>query len=99
MKTKNQTRILKTLPLWWYFFSNSSSIFRMVIAHLQGRSAISKKTMIRFVIGLAYVFLFFDLIPDFIPVIGWLDDIAVMTWVLSALRNDVLQFKQAEHAG
>ncbi len=34
---------------------------------------------------LAYLALPFDLVPDFIPVLGYLDDVIVMAWVLRSV--------------
>jgi uncharacterized membrane protein YkvA (DUF1232 family) len=35
----------------------------------------------------------FDLIPDFIPVIGYLDDAAILSFVLRAIRKDVRKYE------
>jgi len=36
----------------------------------------------------------FDLIGDFIPGIGYIDDITIMLWVLKSVEEDVLRFKE-----
>lgn len=36
----------------------------------------------------------FDLIGDFIPGIGYLDDITIILWVLKSVEEDVLRFKE-----
>ena len=45
---------------------------------------------------LAYVLCPIDLIPDFIPVIGYLDDAAVLTACLSLTRFDVEEYKRSK---
>lgn len=37
-----------------------------------------------------------DLIPDFIPLAGFIDDISVITFVINALKNDLTKFKEWE---
>lgn len=36
----------------------------------------------------------FDLIGDFIPGIGYIDDITIILWVLKSVEEDVLRFKE-----
>lgn len=42
--------------------------------------------------GLLYVVLPIDVLADFIPVLGWLDDAAVIAFVLTAEQNDVKEY-------
>ena len=37
-----------------------------------------------------------DLIPDFIPVAGFLDDAAILSWVASAAHDDLERFRTWE---
>lgn len=43
-------------------------------------------TIIALTFGILYVIMPYDLIPNFIPVIGWIDDIAVIALVIYYLR-------------
>lgn len=45
------------------------------------------------VFALLYVFNPFDLMPDVLPVIGQLDDVAVMTACLMLVERDLLKYK------
>jgi uncharacterized membrane protein YkvA (DUF1232 family) len=45
------------------------------------------------VFALLYVFNPFDLIPDVLPVIGQLDDVAVMSASLMLVEQDLLKYK------
>lgn len=51
------------------------------------------------VFALLYVFNPFDLIPDVLPVIGQLDDVAVMAACLSLIEQDLLKYKIWKDSG
>ena len=42
--------------------------------------------------GLLYFILPADLIPDFIPVIGYLDDLAVLTTIMNSLKKEISDY-------
>lgn len=44
--------------------------------------------------ALAYIINPFDVIPDFIPVIGYLDDAAVLTLCLKMVKKDIEKYKE-----
>jgi len=43
--------------------------------------------------GLLYFILPTDLIPDFIPVIGYLDDLAVLTTLMNSLDKEIREYR------
>ena len=43
--------------------------------------------------GLLYFILPADLIPDFIPVIGYLDDLAVLTTIMNSLQKEISDYR------
>jgi curved DNA-binding protein CbpA len=43
--------------------------------------------------GLLYFILPMDLIPDFIPVIGYLDDLAVLTTIMNSLNKEIREYR------
>jgi uncharacterized membrane protein YkvA (DUF1232 family) len=53
--------------------------------------AVSRRVKLRAVIGLVLIFAYvispLDLIPDFIPLAGWLDDLIVVPLGLAVLRK------------
>ena len=54
------------------------------------------KSLVLVVAGLLYFLAPVDAIPDFIPVLGFLDDAAVIAYVLRALQADVRAFEEWE---
>jgi uncharacterized membrane protein YkvA (DUF1232 family) len=44
------------------------------------------------VAALVYFLMPADVVPDVVPLAGWADDAAVLTWVFSALNNEIHQF-------
>ncbi|MGV3642370.1 MAG: YkvA family protein, partial [Adhaeribacter sp.] len=57
---------------------------------------VSTKTVL---IGLAtvlYLLLPIDLVPDFIPVLGLMDDLSLITWFIKAFQQELVKFQQWE---
>lgn len=44
--------------------------------------------------ALAYVVFPVDIIPDFIPIVGWIDDIFVLGWVMKVLADEIAAYKE-----
>jgi uncharacterized membrane protein YkvA (DUF1232 family) len=65
---------------------------RMINAHREGQYKISTKTMGLLVLGLLYFVTPIDLIPDFIPVLGYADDLSVVLAIFDRLKNEVDSF-------
>src|SRR5690606_20142846 len=55
------------------------------------------KSILMLTAGLIYFVMPLDLIPDFIPVLGLLDDASIMVWIFSSLRKDIEAFELWEH--
>lgn len=55
--------------------------------------AISWKTKALLIAGLLYFLLPTDFTPDFIPLIGYIDDAAVMTAIFKRIANEVKNYK------
>lgn len=50
------------------------------------------KTVVLVAAALVYFIDPIDLVPDFIPVAGMVDDVSVLLWVLQGIRGDVRKF-------
>ena len=73
------------------------TIFRLVHAWLKGEYRdVSKKSLVVLVGALVYFLMPFDAIPDFIPVIGLTDDVAVIAMALTAAKTEVEKFREWE---
>ena len=56
------------------------------------------RTVAAFLVSLAYLFDPFDIIPDYLPVIGYIDDAAVFGLLVAAIRRDVGKYLEWEAA-
>lgn len=57
------------------------------------------KTLIRVIAVLIYFVSPIDILPDFLPIVGITDDIALMLWLFSAITDDIEKFRQWEQRG
>ncbi len=72
-------------------------LLRVVKAYARGDyRAIPWKSIVTLVAGLIYFVMPVDLIPDFIPVIGYIDDAAVIGLALRYVRKDLEAFEAWE---
>jgi uncharacterized membrane protein YkvA (DUF1232 family) len=66
----------------------------LCLAYWRGEyRAISGKSMLSVVAGLMYFLSPLDAIPDWIPGLGMLDDIAVLAWVMKTLETELNAFR------
>jgi uncharacterized membrane protein YkvA (DUF1232 family) len=49
--------------------------------------------------GLLYFILPADLIPDFIPLVGYLDDLAVLTTIMNSLKGEITAYHSWKETG
>jgi uncharacterized membrane protein YkvA (DUF1232 family) len=54
---------------------------------------VSKSTIMLLAGGLAYLALPIDLVPDFIPVAGWMDDAAVLGWIFTRCADEFKKYR------
>lgn len=54
---------------------------------------ISKQTILYTILAVVYFVTPTDFVPDFLLGLGFVDDIAVLTWVLGQIQEDLNQFK------
>ncbi|RZS96822.1 YkvA family protein [Cecembia calidifontis] len=69
---------------------------RMIQAHLSGEFKVSNKTLGLIVLGLVYFITPLDFIPDFMPLIGFADDLSVLLAVYNSVKHEVDAFKMWE---
>jgi uncharacterized membrane protein YkvA (DUF1232 family) len=65
---------------------------RMIQAHMNGSHKVSAKSLILMVLGLVYFLSPIDVIPDFLPGLGFTDDLSVILAVYHAVKHEVEDF-------
>ncbi|CEN49257.1 YkvA family protein [Capnocytophaga canimorsus] len=68
-------------------------LLRMFKDGTSGKYSISKSTLAVISGAILYVVSPVDAIPDIFPLIGWTDDIAVVTFVIGKLSSEIQKYK------
>ena len=64
--------------------------FRMIRSILQGEyKAIPVATILAILIGIAYIVLPADMVPDMIPFFGYVDDVSILALCLTLAQRDI----------
>ncbi len=75
------------------------ALVRLVAAWVHGRyTVIPWKTIVLAIASIVYFVNPFDLILDFIPAVGYLDDITVIGFVMNSIRKDIDRFLNWERS-
>jgi uncharacterized membrane protein YkvA (DUF1232 family) len=68
-------------------------LYRLIKAATSGEyHGVEKKTILMGIAVLLYLLSPIDLIPDFIPVLGLLDDAALLAWFLTSIKTEIEHF-------
>jgi uncharacterized membrane protein YkvA (DUF1232 family) len=68
---------------------------KMIRSYVQGEyREVPLKTILLIFASLIYFINPFDLIGDFIPGLGYVDDITLFLWVLKSVEEDILRFEE-----
>jgi uncharacterized membrane protein YkvA (DUF1232 family) len=80
-----------------YLFDELKALIRMIRAASSGAyKAMSKMSILYAVAGVVYFVNPFDVVPDFILGIGFLDDVTVLGFVISRIKKELDKFKKWE---
>ena len=74
-------------------------ISRLLKAYASGEyRQVPWKTLIRIIAVMIYFVSPLDFLPDFLPIIGLTDDIALTLWLFSAVKDDIDKFRNWEES-
>ena len=78
-------------------FGKLVTVFRMVRAHFRNEySGLSTGKVIVGIGVLLYFILPFDIVPDWIPLAGYIDDASLLTWFIKNSADEVNKFQEWE---
>ena len=81
-------------------FDNIRTSYDMVSDSVTGKyQGVAKSTLALLAGGLAYLALPIDLVPDFIPVAGWVDDAAVLAWIFKRCADEFQKYQAFKRPG
>lgn len=79
------------------FVENVKRLVRMIQAYAAGSyRSVDKSNMVLVVAAILYFISPIDIVPDYLPVIGFLDDITLITWVITTLGTELEKFEAHE---
>ena len=79
------------------YLEELKALVRMTKAWVSRKyTKVNNKTILYTIIAVVYFVTPTDFVPDFILGIGFIDDMAVLTWALSLVKNDLSSFKEWE---
>lgn len=78
-------------------FDIGATVIRLVRNYVSGEyRQIETSTIVSALGVLLYVLSPVDLVPDFIPVIGFLDDLALLSWFVDKFQDEIARFREWE---
>jgi uncharacterized membrane protein YkvA (DUF1232 family) len=81
------------------FWESLNMLFRLVRAWVSGKYTTAPwRTIVLAITAILYFVNPLDLIPDFLPVAGFLDDAGVVAFVLESIRKDLGVFQDWERS-
>jgi len=80
---------IRSLSALW---QHRSTLFNMFREMFRGTYKASMMTVIALIAGGIYILSPIDLIPDFIPIVGWIDDGAILYFLLKRLMFELSRY-------
>ena len=74
-------------------FERVNLFVRMVKSHVKGDYRMHWQSIVIIVAALVYFVTPIDLIPDLIPITGYVDDLSILLWVNATLQKEIDAFK------
>ncbi len=77
--------------------SDRKAEFKLIVAmandSIKGRYKIGKLNLGIIVATVVYVISPLDAIPDIVPILGWVDDVAIIGYALSSLKSEIIKYQ------
>ena len=80
-------------------FQSRRTLWQMLRETLNGRYRMSTLTLLISIAAVAYIIIPFDLITDFIPVVGWIDDGFVFFLLVRRLHVEMRRYNRCKAMG
>lgn len=87
-------RILRYADQGQQMIKNRSAIRDMIRDMIRGHYKISRLNLYLFIAGFLYILLPADLLPDIIPIAGWIDDGMVLLFLSKRLLGETKRYVQ-----
>ncbi len=84
---------MKSLPMLGSVLANVPTMFKLLNSYLKGDyTEIPRKQLVIIVSAVSYLVSPIDLVPDFIPVVGLMDDMAIISICIKAVRSELEKY-------
>ena len=85
---------LKTIPAVGNLLADVPLLISIVKSYIEGKyKEIPTGTIVAIIAALLYVLSPIDILPDFIPVVGFADDAAVVAFCVASIHSDLAKYK------
>lgn len=87
-------KIEKASPSLKHILEDLKDLYRLFIDSIKGRYRLHPALLSIIGGGLLYFIIPLDLIPDYIPIAGLLDDFAVLSAIINSMQEELLEYRQ-----
>ena len=94
-----RNKINKAYPALKKVLENVRELYALFKDSVKGNYKLHTTSVAMIGGGLLYFILPADLIPDFIPLVGYLDDLAVLTTIMNSLKGEINAYRSWKETG
>jgi curved DNA-binding protein CbpA len=94
-----RNKINKAYPALKMTLENVRELYALFKDSVKGNYSLHAANVAMIGGGLLYFILPADLIPDFIPLVGYLDDLAVLTTIMNSLKGEINAYRNWKKTG